>query len=158
MTSGSSLLEVSGLRVTVDTARGPADALRGVSFSIGRGETLGVIGESGCGKSMTALAVMGLLPERARVSGSIRFDGQELSALDEDAMCRVRGARIGMVFQEPMSALNPLHTIGRQVAEPLRASRATRRAGCWSACGCRTRCGDWTRTRTSCPAGSASAW
>jgi peptide/nickel transport system ATP-binding protein len=123
MTSGSSLLEVSGLRVTVDTARGPADALRGVSFSIGRGETLGVIGESGCGKSMTALAVMGLLPERARVSGSIRFDGQELSALDEDAMCRVRGARIGMVFQEPMSALNPLHTIGRQVAEPLRLHR-----------------------------------
>ncbi|HMO44746.1 MAG TPA: ABC transporter ATP-binding protein [Rubrivivax sp.] len=114
------LLEVNDLRVTLHTARGPADALRDVSFTMQRGDTVGLIGESGCGKSITALALMGLLPEGARVSGSIRFDGRELTALSEDAMCRLRGGRIGMVFQEPMTALNPLHTIGRQIAEPLR--------------------------------------
>jgi peptide/nickel transport system ATP-binding protein len=114
------LLDVADLRVTLDTSRGPADALRGVSFSIERGQTVGLIGESGCGKSITALALMGLLPDGARVSGSIRLDGQELTTLDESAWCRLRGHRIGMVFQEPMTALNPLHTIGRQIAEPLR--------------------------------------
>jgi peptide/nickel transport system ATP-binding protein len=119
----SPLLEVSDLRVTLATARGPADALRGVSFTLDRGATLGLIGESGCGKSMTALALMGLLPEGAEVSGSMRFDGRELSTLDEDALCALRGDRIAMVFQEPMTALNPLHPIGRQIAEPLRLHR-----------------------------------
>jgi peptide/nickel transport system ATP-binding protein len=114
------LLEVTDLRVTLPTARGPADALRGVSFTLDRGETLGLIGESGCGKSLTALALMGLLPDGARTRGSVRFDGTELTALDDGALCRVRGRRIGMVFQEPMTALNPLHPIGRQIAEPLR--------------------------------------
>ena len=94
------LLDVENLRVTLQTARGPADALRGVSVSLPRGGTLGLIGESGCGKSITALALMGLLPDGARVSGSIRLSGQELTALDEDALCRLRGHRIGMVFQE----------------------------------------------------------
>ena len=114
------LLEVNDLRVTLHTARGPADALRDVSFTMQRGDTVGLIGESGCGKSITALALMGLLPDGARVTGSIRFDGRELTALGEDALCDLRGARIGMIFQEPMTALNPLHTIGRQIAEPLR--------------------------------------
>ena len=119
----SALLEVRDLRVTLATASGPADALRGVSFALDRGATLGLIGESGCGKSMTALALMGLLPEGARVSGSIRYAGRELTTLDEDAMCALRGDRIAMVFQEPMTALNPLHPIGRQIAEPLRLHR-----------------------------------
>jgi len=114
------LLEVNDLRVTLPTPRGPADALRGVSFALERGETVGLIGESGCGKSMNALALMGLLPDAARTSGSVRFDDTELLGLDDTAMGRLRGRRIGMVFQEPMTALNPLHTIGRQVAEPLR--------------------------------------
>jgi peptide/nickel transport system ATP-binding protein len=117
------LLEVTDLRVTLQTARGPAHALREVSFSMQRGDTLGLIGESGCGKSITALALMGLLPEGAVVSGSVRFDGQELTALDDASFGRLRGARIGMIFQEPMTALNPLHTIGRQIAEPLRLHR-----------------------------------
>ncbi|MCU0929863.1 MAG: ABC transporter ATP-binding protein [Burkholderiaceae bacterium] len=117
------LLDVSNLRVTLNTARGPADALRDVSFALDRGDTLGLIGESGCGKSITALALMGLLPEGAKVSGSIRLDGQELTALDEGGWCDLRGRRIGMVFQEPMTALNPLHTVGRQVAEPLRVHK-----------------------------------
>jgi len=117
------LLTVTDLRVGLPTARGPVDALRGVSFSLSSGDTLGLIGESGCGKSLTALALMGLLPEGALLSGSIRFDGQELTTLDDAGWCRLRGNRIGMVFQEPMTALNPLHTIGRQVAEPLRQHR-----------------------------------
>lgn len=119
----SELLSVRDLRITLPTAHGPAEALRGVSFSLDRGQTLGLIGESGCGKSMTALALMGLLPDRAQLSGSIRFDGQELTTLDEAAWCRLRGARLGMVFQEPMSALNPLHTVGRQIGESLRLHR-----------------------------------
>jgi peptide/nickel transport system ATP-binding protein len=119
------LLTVTDLRVTLQTARGPADALRGISFSLQRGETVGLIGESGCGKSITALALMGLLPDGARVSGSIRFAGQELTTLDEPALCRLRGNRIGMVFQEPMTALNPLHTVGRQIAESLRLHKGT---------------------------------
>lgn len=118
-----SLLDVRDLRVGLDTARGPAEALRGIDFTLERGETVGLIGESGCGKSMTALALMGLLPEGARLSGSIRFEGRELVGLPERAMCEIRGDRIGMIFQEPMSALNPLHTVGDQVSEPLRQHR-----------------------------------
>jgi peptide/nickel transport system ATP-binding protein len=114
------LLEVTDLRITLNTARGPADALRGVSFSLERGQTLGLIGESGCGKSITALALMGLLPDGAKVAGSMCFAGRELTTLDESELCALRGDRIGMVFQEPMSALNPLHTIGRQIGESLR--------------------------------------
>ena len=128
------LLDVRDLRVTLQTGRGPVDALRGVSFSMARGDTVGLIGESGCGKSLTALALMGLLPEGARVSGSIRLAGQELTTLDEAALCALRGAKMGMVFQEPMTALNPLHNIGRQIAEPLRLHRrlAAREARAWA--------------------------
>ncbi len=114
------LLEVKDLRVTLQTAQGALDALRGVSFVLERGQTLGLIGESGCGKSITALALMGLLPDGASVSGSICLNGTELSTLDEPSLCRLRGHQMGMVFQEPMTALNPLHTVGRQIAEPLR--------------------------------------
>ncbi len=122
------LLEVRDLRVGLDTARGPADALRGVSFSLGSGETLGLIGESGCGKSMTALALMGLLPQGARVSGSVVLAGQELLGRDEALLSRLRGNRMAMVFQEPMTSLNPLHTVGAQVAEPLRVHQAMPRS------------------------------
>ena len=119
----SALLEVRDLRVTLVTAHGRAEALRGVTFALERGGTLGLIGESGCGKSMTALALMGLLPDGASVSGSVRFDSRELTALDESTLCALRGDRVAMVFQEPMTALNPLHPIGRQIAEPLRLHR-----------------------------------
>ncbi|RYF23314.1 MAG: ABC transporter ATP-binding protein [Comamonadaceae bacterium] len=122
MTS-SPLLDVSGLTISLPTHRGPATAVRDVGFSLARGQTLGLIGESGCGKSLTALALMGLLPEGARASGSVRFDGQELLGASDAALCRLRGNRIAMVFQEPMTALNPVHPIGRQVAEPLRVHR-----------------------------------
>jgi peptide/nickel transport system ATP-binding protein len=119
----STLLAVADLRVTLPGTRGPVQALRGIDFRLERGATLGVIGESGCGKSLTALALMGLLPTGAQASGSIRFDGQELAGLPDAKMARLRGDRIGMVFQEPMTALNPLHTVGHQIAEPLRLHR-----------------------------------
>ncbi len=117
------LLQVSALSVDLQTHSGLAPALRDVSFTLARGQTLGLIGESGSGKSITALALMGLLPDATRVQGSVRFDGTELTALDDAALCRIRGRRIGMVFQEPMTALNPLHRIGQQIAEPLRLHR-----------------------------------
>ncbi len=110
------MLDVSDLRIRIRNV----ELVRGVSFSIAPGETLGLIGESGSGKTLTALALMGLLPEGAQVSGSIRFKGQDLLTLDEKAWCALRGRRIAMVFQEPMSALNPLHRVGEQVAEPRR--------------------------------------
>jgi peptide/nickel transport system ATP-binding protein len=117
------LLEVTDLSVELQTHRGPAHAVRNVSFSLERGETLGLIGESGSGKSITVMALMGLLPENARVTGSIVFEGQQLVGRSERDMCALRGDRIGMIFQEPMTALNPVHTVGRQVAEPLRLHR-----------------------------------
>ncbi|HZY19925.1 MAG TPA: ABC transporter ATP-binding protein [Ramlibacter sp.] len=117
------LLDVQDLAVTLQTQRGPVRAVRDMGFTLERGQTLGLVGESGCGKSVTALALMGLLPENARATGSVRLNGQELLGLPESQLRRLRGDRIGMVFQEPMTALNPVHTIGRQVAEPLRLHR-----------------------------------
>ncbi|MBK6716394.1 MAG: ABC transporter ATP-binding protein [Burkholderiales bacterium] len=122
------LLEVHDLRVRLRSHRGAVEALRGLDFSLARGETLGLIGESGCGKSLTALALMGLLPEGAQVSGSMRFEGRELVGLPERDWCALRGDRVAMVFQEPMTALNPLHPIGRQIAEPLRLHRGLGRS------------------------------
>ena len=117
------LLEVKDLSVQLRTHRGPAYAVRDVSFTLERGATLGLIGESGCGKSITVMALMGLLPENARVTGSIKFEGEELVGKSDADMCRLRGDRMAMIFQEPMTALNPVHTVGRQVAEPLRLHR-----------------------------------
>ena len=114
-----SVLEVDRLTVALPMAAASARAVRDVSFRLERGETLGIVGESGCGKSMMALALMGLLPEGADLRGGIALNGRDLRALDEKAMCRVRGNAIAMVFQEPMTSLNPVHTIGKQVVEPL---------------------------------------
>ncbi|EJL68077.1 ABC-type uncharacterized transport system, duplicated ATPase component, partial [Variovorax sp. CF313] len=122
------LLEVEDLHIELQTQRGPAEAVRGIDFTLERGETLGIVGESGCGKSITVMSLMGLLPSTAKVTGSIRFDGTELVGRDERAMCRIRGNRIGMIFQEPMTALNPVHTIARQVGEPLRLHRGLSQA------------------------------
>lgn len=117
--SEAPLLVLQDLRVHLPTASGWVQALQGIDLQLERGQTLGLIGESGCGKSLTALAIMGLLPERARVEGSIRLHGQELNGQSDDLWRRQRGARMAMIFQEPMTALNPLHPIGRQIAEPL---------------------------------------
>ena len=113
------LLEVRHLRVDLRTHRGSAPAVRDVGFTLERGDTLGLIGESGCGKSMTALALMGLAPDNATVSGSVRLNGQELIGLGDRGWRELRGNRIAMIFQEPMTALNPVHRVGAQIAEPL---------------------------------------
>ncbi|MDV5143587.1 ABC transporter ATP-binding protein [Streptomyces sp. SBC-4] len=117
------LLEVQGLEVEFTTPDGGAlHAVRDVSFTLRRGETLAVVGESGSGKSTTALALLRMLPGTGRISGgSVRLDGQDLATADESALRAVRGARIGMVFQDPMTALNPVLTIGRHLDEVLRA-------------------------------------
>ncbi|MDF2916807.1 MAG: transporter ATP-binding protein [Microbacterium sp.] len=117
-------LEVEGLSVVLDGRRVVDD----VSFGVTDGARVGLIGESGSGKSLTALAVLGLLPDGAEVEGSIRWNGRELIGLPDRELAALRGEQIGIVFQEPQTALNPLRTVGRQVAEPLRIhGRAGRR-------------------------------
>jgi peptide/nickel transport system ATP-binding protein len=122
------MLQVDDLGVELQTSQGMVPAVRGVSFELEAGGTLGVVGESGCGKSITALALMGLLPDGARTSGRIELGGQNLLQLDEAALCQIRGNRIAMIFQEPMTSLNPVHRIGRQIAEPLRLHRGLKGA------------------------------
>jgi peptide/nickel transport system ATP-binding protein len=121
------MLEVADLSVALPMAGRLVTVLEGVSFTLGRRDSVGLVGESGSGKSMTALALIGLLPQGARVTGRVRLDGRDLLRLPEREMCGVRGGRIGMVFQEPMTALNPLMRIGTQVAEPLRLHRGLSR-------------------------------
>ena len=114
----SPLLVVENLSVDLPTANGPLHAVRNVSFSVNPGETLCIVGESGCGKSMTSLALMDLLPRGARRSvTTLRFDGQDLAALSPAAMNDLRGNAMAMIFQEPMTALNPAYTIGDQLTE-----------------------------------------
>ena len=121
MTEGPPLLQVRDLSVTFDTPGSPVEAVRGVSFDVDRGETVALVGESGSGKSVTALSILQLLPYplARHPSGSIRLRGQELVGASERRLRRVRGDRVGMIFQEPMTSLNPLHTIERQVSEVL---------------------------------------
>jgi oligopeptide/dipeptide ABC transporter ATP-binding protein len=114
------LLDVRNLEVTFATAGRALPAIRGVDLTVEPGETLGLVGESGCGKSVTMLAVMGLLPPSVRVDGSIRFRGLELVGRPRKELANLRGARIGMIFQDPMTALDPVLTIGAQIAEAIR--------------------------------------
>jgi peptide/nickel transport system ATP-binding protein len=112
------LLRVDGLAVEIATPRGPLRAVRDISFDIAAGETLCLVGESGCGKSMTALALMGLLPGAARRSARhLAFEGEDLAAASPRALAALRGNRMAMIFQEPMTALNPAYTIGDQLME-----------------------------------------
>ena len=114
------LLAISDLSVTFATDRGQVQALDGVSMSLNAGETLAVVGESGSGKSVTALSILGLLGDSGRVSdGSIEFDGEDLTKVSGQRLREIRGNQIAFIFQEPMSSLNPVLTIGTQVAEPI---------------------------------------
>jgi oligopeptide/dipeptide ABC transporter ATP-binding protein len=120
--SNTMLVEVNNLCVHFDTEAGLVKAVDGVSFHINKGETLAVVGESGSGKSVTSLAIMGLLPKPAGklAGGSIRFNGIDLAQRSEAEMRRMRGTEMGMIFQEPMTSLNPVMTVGEQIAERLR--------------------------------------
>jgi oligopeptide/dipeptide ABC transporter ATP-binding protein len=116
------LLEVRDLRTCVDTELGPAHVVDGVSFDIAAGETLGLVGESGCGKSMTALSILRLVAPAGRITGgSVRFAGRDLVPLPERELRAVRGRDIGLVFQDPVAALNPVLTCGDQLTEVIRA-------------------------------------
>ncbi len=163
------LLEIRNLSVTFAGRGGanPVEAVKNVSFTLDRGETLALVGESGSGKSVTALSILQLLPYPVAAHGSessVRFDGEELVGAPPERLRRVRGNRIAMVFQEPMTSLNPLHTLERQIAETLlihkhmtARRRASKPSSCcgWSVCPTR-RTGSGP-IRTSCRVGSGSA-
>ena len=129
----SVLLEVENLRIELTTRDGVAPVIDDLSFSLEAGETLSFVGESGCGKSMTALALMGLLPEKVgRIAGgSIRFNGEDLTQADDARLRKIRGNEISMIFQEPMTSLNPVFTVGEQIAEVLRAHQGLSRKAAW---------------------------
>lgn len=133
-TATEPLLQVSDLVVDFATRAGPARVLDRVSLTVGRGETLSIVGESGCGKSMTALAIMGLVPQPGgRITGgSIQLAGRELTTLDNEQLRRIRGRDIGMIFQEPMSSLNPVFTVGAQIAESVRLHEKAGRKAAWA--------------------------
>ena len=130
----SPLLEVKNLRIEVTTRDGVAPVIDDLSFTLNPGETMSFVGESGCGKSMTALALMGLLPEKVgRVAaGNIIFDGEDLSQASDERLRAIRGNEISMIFQEPMTSLNPVFTIGEQIAEVLRAHQGLSRKAAWT--------------------------
>src|SRR5882724_12243273 len=118
--AGAPLLEVRDLHVRFETSRGTVNAVEGISYSVNRGEIVAIVGESGCGKSVSSLAIMRLLAKTGRVTkGSITFDGRDLLALSAEEMREIRGRDIAMIFQEPMTSLNPVLSIGEQVMEPL---------------------------------------
>jgi peptide/nickel transport system ATP-binding protein len=126
------LLEVLDLETTFVLEAGRARAVNGVSFMLDSGQVLGLVGESGCGKSVTALSLMRLVPPPGRiVGGQVRLDGRDLLALPEREMRRVRGAGLGMIFQEPMTSLNPVFTVGSQIAEAVRLHQRVGRRAAW---------------------------
>jgi len=127
--TGEPLLEVDDLHTHFDTLTGPARSVDGVSYTVRAGQTLGVVGESGCGKSVTALSILRLLPTPpARISGTVRLRGTDLLRMSERDMRQIRGNRISMIFQEPMTSLNPVLTIGRQIAETVQLHQKFGRA------------------------------
>ena len=127
-TSGERLLEVDGLQTSFHTRDGVVRAVTGIDFHVDRGEILGLVGESGCGKSVTSLSIMRLIAPPGRIeAGSVRFGGQDLLRLPEKEMRRLRGNRISMIFQQPTSSLNPVFNVGRQIGEVLELHRNMKR-------------------------------
>ncbi len=128
------LLKVENLRIELTTRDGIAPVIDDLSLELNAGETLSFVGESGCGKSITALAIMGLLPEKVGriASGSILFDGEDLSKAGDARMREIRGNEISMIFQEPMTSLNPVYTIGEQISEVLRRHQNLGKNAAWS--------------------------
>jgi len=131
--NGEPLIEVRDLRTHFFTEQGVARAVDGVSWSVARGKTLALVGESGCGKSVTALSIMRLVPDPPGriVSGQILFDGIDLAAAGEKKMRRIRGNRIAMIFQEPMTSLNPVYTVGNQIVEAIELHQGLRGRRAW---------------------------
>src|SRR5690348_6583807 len=110
------LLDVDNLTVEFPTDDGVVQAVRGVSYQLRGGDSLGIVGESGSGKSVTSMAILGLLPKTARIKGSVRFRGDELVGRTEEQYAEIRGKKISMIFQDPLTSLNPVYTVGFQIA------------------------------------------
>src|SRR6185369_2640395 len=156
-----SLLRVENLRTWFDTRSGVMKAVDGVDLDVREGKTLGIVGESGSGKSVTALSIMRLIERPGRIlpGSHIYFEGNDLAAIPERELERVRGNRMSMVFQEPMTSLNPVHTVGDQIIEAIRLHRRiSARSNCWNSWGFRYPSGASTPFRTRCrvECGSAS--
>ena len=126
--ASSPVLEVENLSVFFPTMRGEVEAVRQSSFTIGAGEIVGMVGESGSGKSVTGLSILGLLPANGRVEGDVRLSGRSIVDLPEREMVDIRGRQVSMIFQEPMTALDPVFTVGSQIAATLRAHQGVKRA------------------------------
>src|SRR5262249_47764507 len=124
-------LEVRDLSVSFASEAGDVSAVRSVSYRLARGEVLGIVGESGSGKSVSSLAVMGLLPPHAKISGSVRFKGEELIGRADRELSQIRGRRLSMVFQDPLSALTPVYTVGDQLAEAIVVHEDIGRDAAW---------------------------
>jgi ABC-type dipeptide/oligopeptide/nickel transport system ATPase component len=160
------LISVENLKTYFFTFEGVARAVDDVSFHLDRGEVLGIVGESGCGKSVTAQTIMRLIPEPPGriVGGHIRFDGRDLAAMAPDSIRNIRGKRISMIFQEPMTSLNPVFTIGNQISEMFVRHEGLSRSAAWST---PSRCSGgyrfplridaWTTTLTNCRGACVSA-
>ena len=154
------MLEVRGLRTSFATRDGSVKAVDGIDFHVDRGEIMGLVGESGCGKSVTSLSIMRLVAKPGRIdAGEILFDGQDLLTLSSEEMRKIRGDRISMIFQQPTSSLNPVWDVGRQIAEVLEIHRGMKgkaaRRGPSSSCGWSaspTRSAASRPSRTRCPA------
>ncbi|MET8509481.1 ABC transporter ATP-binding protein [Streptomyces sp. NPDC004787] len=131
-TAPEPVLSVRDLEISFPSEAGPVAAVRGVGFDLLPGRTLGIVGESGSGKSATAMGVMGLLPPTARVSGQVLLGGRDLVGLDDKRLSRIRGKDIGMVFQDPLSALTPIFSVGRQLADALRVHQDLSRQAAWN--------------------------
>lgn len=125
------ILSVNDLTVTFASEAGRVDAVRGVSFDLFPGKTIGIVGESGSGKSVTSLAIMGLLADNARVKGSVRFNGQELLGKSDKQMSEIRGNGLSMIFQDPLTSLTPVFTIGDQLVEAITAHRGVSKSAAW---------------------------
>ena len=127
-----SLLTVQDLQVQIQKKKGVNTAVDGIGFSVEKGEILGIVGESGCGKSVTSLSILRLLGTNSMISqGSIKLEGRELLSLSEDEMCKIRGNEIAMIFQDPMTALNPTMSIGEQLMEPLMIHQGYKKKDAW---------------------------
>ena len=134
MTDDSTLLSVKNLVTAFDTDAGRVTAVDGISFDLQAGKTLGIVGESGCGKSVTAMSIMRLLPRPAGqiLGGSICFQGEDLVIVSDERMRSIRGKEIGVIFQEPMTALNPVHRIGQQLSETLLLHEGMSKKEAWN--------------------------